>query len=181
MVAVQNTVAEPLLGFSPCQLDHPCAVSAAGTGFVEGTVYAMPVVGLADCFDGDGRFERTLPTCPLDHGIQMQPTSGAFLGMIAQPGTALPVNLELRANGLSHYRQRTVAVGSDDCRGTTGYGPVLTLSNAPSATTMIPGDPGEYLLCIQAGTGPDPSAPGWQAPNQPTVVVLSVHAGPAAR
>lgn len=181
VIAVQNTVAEPLLGFSPCQLDHPCAVTANGTGFVEGTDYAMPVVGLADCFEGDGRFDHTLPACPLDRGIQMQPASGAFLGFEAQPGTALTVNLELRANGLDHYRQRVVAAGSDDCRGTMGYSPVLSLANAPIATPMIPGDPGEYLLCIQAGSGPDPTAPGWQAPTQPTVVVLSVHTGPGSR
>jgi hypothetical protein len=105
----------------------------------------------------------------------MQPASGALLSIPAQPGATLPVGLDLRANGLSHYRYRTVSMGSDDCRGTTGYGPVLAWSAAPSIATTVPGEPGQHLVCIQAGLGADPTGPGWQDPDQPTVAVVNVH------
>jgi hypothetical protein len=177
---VVGTLAEPLLGFAACDLNHPCEVTRTGIHFSEGTPYATPVVGLGGCFGRDGRFERTLPACPLDPGTQMQPTGGAAFSFAAQPGATLPVQVELRANGLSHYRQRTVSASGDDCRGTVGYGPVQAWTDAPAIATTIPGEPGEYLLCIQAGPGADPGAPGWQAPDQPTVAVLSVFADRAS-
>jgi hypothetical protein len=167
VLAVVNTVAEPLRGFLPCMLDHPCEVAGAEPAYVEGSVYAGGVSGLVRCFDTAGRFDAALSACPLDPGVGMQPSPGTLTLTAGAP----PAAVALAPAGLTNYRFGYGPAATIDCRDPAAYGPVtewaaaLSLSLAPSST------PGVNLLCVQAGVGPDPAS-GWQELSMPTVVTV---------
>jgi hypothetical protein len=157
----------------PCVLNAPCEAAPPGVRFEPGTNYAVPVAGLAACFDRAGRFDIGAAACPLDRGNQMQPTDVDY----RQPGAAggsVAFDLTLVTEGLTHYRYLVAPVGTDDCRDVARYGPVVSAASAPSIHATVPGEPGQHLVCLQAGSGPDPAAGGWQDARQPTMVVATV-------
>jgi hypothetical protein len=159
----------------PCRLNAPCEAAPPGVRFEPGTNYAVPVAGLGACFDGAGRFVGA-GACPLDRGKQMQPTDADYRLPAAASGD-VAFDLILGAQGLTHYRTLVAPVGTDDCRDVSRYGPVV--SAAATARTIharVPGEPGQHLVCVQAGAGPDPAAGGWQDAGQPTMVVATVDA-----
>jgi hypothetical protein len=76
--------------------------------------------------------------------------------------------------GLTHYRTASGPAATTDCRSAASYGPVTAWLDAPEIAAVVSGDPGLYLVCIQAGPGPDPTAAGWQDLRTPTMVTVTV-------
>jgi len=167
VLAVVNTVADPLAAFLPCMEDHPCEVGGGAIDYVEGSVYAGGVATLARCFDDGGRFDPSLAACPLDRGVGMQPSPG----VVEVAAGAPPTTIDLAAAGLTDYRYAYGPAGTVDCRDPAGYGPVTSWVNAPSLSIATPSAPGVGVLCIQAGVGSDPAI-GWQDPSMPTLVTV---------
>jgi hypothetical protein len=54
------------------------------------------------------------------------------------------------------------------------YGPVSAWSDAPEIAAAVSGNAGLYVVRIQAGPGPDPTAAGWQDLRTPTMVTVTV-------
>lgn len=171
---VMSTQATPDHQQALCSLNEPCEAGGDELRIVAGTSYSSPVSGLAACFDDSGRFDIQQPACRLDLGKQMQPSQPS-IALLASPGGTLPLQLSLDSRGLTHYRYRIAPAGSDDCLGTAGYGPVVGWTDVSTIQATIPGDEGRLLVCLQAGSGADPSAPGWQDPTQPTVAIVEVY------
>ncbi|HEY4185113.1 MAG TPA: trypsin-like peptidase domain-containing protein [Polyangia bacterium] len=170
VVAVENTLAEPLLdGFSPCALNHPCEVTSAGVQYADGAVYAMGVSGLLACFDSTGSLDLQRSGCPLDRGVGMD--ASPQMNLVAAGG-GQPVSFTLAANGLTHHRWAFGAAGTVDCRAVDGYGAVQAWATAPAIQVVQPAVGGVSLLCLQAGVGPDPAGSGWQDLATPTVIQL---------
>jgi hypothetical protein len=175
VVAVVSTQATPSPNgpLDDCLNNHPCEVTSAGVAYATGTTYTMGVSGLVGCFDPDGTLDLALPGCPLDRGVQMLPSPDNFT--LTASATPAPVSVALGANGLTHYRYVFAPAGAVDCRQAGGYGSVIAWADAPTITLTPPSAPGISLLCIQAGTGADPST-GWQDLATPTIVLVKVQA-----
>jgi hypothetical protein len=173
VVGVLNTRAdENVQPPYPCVLNQPCEAGPDTIRFVPGTNYAIPVHGLGACFDSTGQFDRTGAGCPLDRGVQMQPTVDDVM-LAAAPGTTLTAKVPLDAAGLTHYRAAIGPAATTDCRSAASYGPVTAHAAAPEIAATVPGDPGKHVVCVQAGPGPDPTA-GWQDLRTPTMVIVTV-------
>ncbi len=173
VVGVLNTGVDPVSPPSPCSLSQPCEAGPDTIHFVPGTAYAIPVDALGACFDATGRVDRTRVGCPLDRGVQMQPTADP-LTFAAAPGTTLTATVPLDPVDLTHYRAAVGPAATTDCRSATSYGPITDWRAAPEIAATLPGDPGRYVVCVQAGLGPDPTTAGWQDLRTPTMVIAAV-------
>ena len=167
ITAVINTTVE---GMSPCYLGVPCEITPDGAMPNPGSSYAIPVHGLASCFDEAGEFSLT-NECPLPPVEQLAFDSLSPLG---QPPLTWATTL---TGTLPFYRYKTGAAGVVDCRSAEGYSPTITLADRPLIDDAIPDEEGFYLLCVQAG---ESAAVGdsWQSLDYPTVTIAQIDITP---
>jgi hypothetical protein len=175
--AVLNTTAES--GNYPCHLDQPCEVSGSALNVELGTSYAVPVPGLAACFDAAGVFDMSAAACPLDPGNQMQPALAPGNGELDIPavaGSLAAASIPLDPQGLTHYRYALGPAATTECRDPGRYGSVIAYADAPTIAATVPGDPGINLLCLRAGPSPNPDGGAWQDSTRPTVLAVTTYA-----
>jgi uncharacterized protein (TIGR03437 family) len=153
-------------GAFPCSLNQPCEVASGGFRYRQNTNYAVPIHGLAACFDAQGVFDLTRSGCPLDPGRQLTLSTPAIA---MQPGKAT-WNVRVSGAAWPFYRYKTVREGHGDCRDPGGYGPALAVSETSRIDDALPAEQGRYYLCV-VGMG---SASGESA--QPLKFVSMVHA-----
>ena len=167
VTAVINTTVE---GISPCYLGMPCEIDANGVMLNPGNSYAIPVHGLANCFNAAGEFAMTA-NCPLPPVDQLAFDSFSPLG---QP----PLTWSATLTGtLPYYRYKSGAAGAVDCRSAENYSEPIALSDAPIIDDAIPAEEGFYLLCVLAG----PQATvdeSWQSTDYPTVMIAQIDTTP---
>ncbi|MBI4907086.1 MAG: trypsin-like peptidase domain-containing protein [Acidobacteria bacterium] len=132
-----------------CFQNRPCALGRDGTVVEQHTSYASPVGGLLGCFQ-DGRFDLTLPSCPLDRGVQLAIDIGRASAM--QP----PGQWQARFSGdLRYYATRLVRLADlNACFDAVGYSATRALSDATVFEAPVGNEEGDYLLCVIAGNSP---------------------------
>jgi dienelactone hydrolase len=179
VVALINTTS--IGGVTPCAAGVPCEATSDGTQLLAGTSYATPLAGLGACFV-DGRFDLTLPDCPLDDGRQLlisghpsQPIQPTATGSDGQT-VAASWNATLSGD-LPYYRYKIGPAGPTDCRVDEGYGEVVALGNQQVINDPLPPEEGSTVLCVLAGDTPvvDES---WQPVEQATLVRAEIDTTP---
>lgn len=167
IAAVINTTVE---GISACYLGVPCELSADGARPNPGNSYAIPVHGLANCFNESGEFALT-DDCPLPPVEQLTFDSLSPLG---QPPLTWATTL---TGTLPYYRYKTGSAGDVDCRSAENYSDPIALSDAPVIDDAIPAEEGFYLLCVLAGQT-ETIDDTWQSLDHPTVMIAEIDTTP---
>jgi len=131
-------------GAFPCSLNQPCELAGGGFLYRQNTHYAVPIHGLASCFNQQGAFEMNRTGCPLDSGRQLTLSAPAIA---MQPGKA---SWGVRVSGTAwpFFRYKSVREGQGDCRDSRGYGPVFPVSETSRIDDALPGEQGRYYLCV---------------------------------
>ncbi len=183
LVGAINTTTIGSAGGTDCWLGRPCEVTLTGTEVKEDTSYAMPVVGLRDCFAADGSLEAA-GACPLDPGIEP-----AIYGFVGAVNPTLPVTIdrparwrwdvEVVSETLPYYRYKTGPVGTTDCRDEAGYGMPVAIADRATIADPLPTAEGVYIACVLGG----PAATvgdGWQEPRFASIALAFVDLTPPA-
>jgi uncharacterized protein (TIGR03437 family) len=123
-------------GDIPCYINSPCELP--GRMFLD-TAYALPLTGVANCFNTAGRFDLTAANCPLDPGNQPTLSGAPFTS--APPGT----NWNVTVSGVPEFRYKTGPEGETDCRIDSGYS---APQSTPQIRQSIPAIDGRYILCV---------------------------------
>jgi hypothetical protein len=174
VVAAMNTTtlgASIETGDFRCFSGQPCEVVAGGFRYLPETNYAVPVIGLARCFDSEGIFRLSRDGCPLDPGEQLSITFPARAG---KPGTRWNAVL---SGSLPYYRYKVVGEGTDDCRSERGYGTPIELAMSNRITDPLPEQARRYYLCVLAGRSPEPDST-WQQAKFATMIHYRVDDSP---
>lgn len=151
-----------------CATNRPCEVTSNGTVSPDETSYSVPVAGLTACFNAPGRFDVTLPGCPLDPGRQLT-LSGFPLSPVNpnRPGGISsrppPVSWNTRPQGpLGYYSYKVGPVQSTDCRLAEGYSAPRAVQPDALIDDAFPVTDSREQLCVIAGNNPS-IGPSWQA------------------
>jgi len=156
-------------GDADCYLGRPCELRDGGQRVEEEVSYLIPVQGLLECFDGEGRFQLARPGCPLDPGRQL---TGARQGRSTKPGGRWATTLE---GAFPYYRYKTVKAGGGTCTDPDGYSRVTAKAERGIIDDPLPDAEGRYLLCIVGGPTAEVND-SWQSVRDATVVVATVDA-----
>lgn len=167
IAAIINTTVE---GLSPCYLGVPCEISAESVDPHPGNSYAIPVHGMANCFDTTGNFALT-DSCPLPPVEQLLFDSFSPVG---QP----PLTWSATLTGtLSYYRYKSGLATAVDCRSDKGYSDPIALNTMAIIDDAIPTEEGFYLLCVVAGPQVEVDE-SWQSLAHPTVMIAQIDTTP---
>jgi hypothetical protein len=148
----------------------PCEVSLSGATVDPDSSYAIPVNGLAACFDDSGQFALTA-NCPLPPVEQLAFDSFA-------PHAQPPLTWSATLTGtLPYYIYKTGKVGEVDCESAENYSTPLLLSENPTIDDGIPSDEGFYFLCVLAGSSATVDDT-WQSAEHPTVMIGQIDTTP---
>jgi hypothetical protein len=145
VIAIINTStqgARYASGDFPCFGNNPCELTTAKGELVRESGYALPLTGIANCFDSAGRFDLDRPACPLDPGREPV-LRGAPVANV-RPGAMW--NVTVSGSGFREYRYKTGPEHQTDCRIDSGYSAPVPI--ATPIQEAIPRADGRYLLCV---------------------------------
>lgn|GEM_PF-562707 len=168
MITTTNAGAAITEGDFRCSIGQPCEVVRGGFRYRAGTVYAVPVAGLPDCFRETGEFDVALTGCPLDPGRQLNVSNAAIA---ARPGAAW--SAAISGTDFPRFRYKIVNEGEGDCRDPAGYSSPLPVEAGARITDRLPEREGRQHLCV-IGVGSQPE----QEPRFATLIHLRADATP---
>lgn len=181
VVGLVNTTTIGSLGVTDCWLGRPCEVEGTHGVSDEAASYAVPVEGLASCFDGGGELRRGASGCPLDDGRQLD-LQPEWLGarnparLATAPGGAR-WNVKVAGGAFPAYRYKIGPAGSVDCRNTRGYGEPHRVTATSIVDAALPEAEGHYALCVLGDKGVASGGPA-QDPAHASVVTLQIDRTP---
>jgi hypothetical protein len=172
LVTTTTAGASPL---TECALDHPCEPMEGGVRSRRDTNYVTSLAGISLCFDGRRRFSVDQAGCPLDPGTGPQATP-SFVGAVNPRLATQPIGKVARtwnvtvATNQPFYRYAIASPPLDDCRTTTTYTSVLSVSTTPTIDVPLPLSEGFALLCIVGTATREGSGAGDAGPHVTIVV-----------
>lgn len=146
-VAIVNTSTQGQVyssGDFPCFLNNPCELTSPRGDLVLDAGYALPLAGLAGCFDAEGRFALGASGCLLDPGVELEVGNAPFASV--RPGTAW--NVSLSHSTFTHYRYKAGPESTTNCRIDSGYSDPVPLAANPVIESQIGLEDGRYVLCL---------------------------------
>lgn len=123
-------------GDIPCYINSPCELPGQ---MLLDTAYALPLTGVANCFNTAGHFDLDAPACPLDPG--RQPTLSGAPPTSVRPGT----NWNVTVSGVPEFRYKTGPEAGTDCRIDSGYS---APTSDPLIRESVPPIDVRYILCV---------------------------------
>lgn len=160
IVAVINTTSADAGDIGPCDIHHPCQVTAERWEMVRDTSYAQSVAGIGRCFDGTTGLFSIGGECPLPvSDIWALMGGGAFRGSDLPNGVGQYADVRLAGSADGQVRTALVSLGdgractqASTYAATTVTHPMSVYDDDPWLGGLVvrpdlPEAEGRYMLC----------------------------------